>query len=147
MANILTLMVLSKRRLIKDVKAEQPVTYFVFVIKKVSYLRLVRFNQENHHDLFNIVAQFEDTLAQLASIGIRLDGLILKTDSGSACLKLRQLCDKYGIEVDIKLNSRNGKTTELNECVDPPFYQYHFVIERAFGKLENYILHIIVNYD
>ena len=92
----------------------------------------------NHHDLFDIVAQFEGMLAQLVAIGICLDGLILNADAGFDCLKLRQLCEKYGLEVTIKLNPRNGKIAERNEYFDPAFYRHRFVIERAFGELDGF---------
>lgn len=85
----------------------------------------------NHHDLFDIVPQFEQMLAQLTAIGIRLEGLILNADSGFDSLELRNLCENYGLEVNIKLNPRNGKIEDRNEYFDPEFYQHRFVIERS----------------
>jgi len=100
----------------------------------------------NHHDLFDIVVQFEQMLAQLVAIGIRLDGLILNADSGFDSLEMRQLCKKYGLEVNIKLNPRNGKVSERNDYFAPTFYRYRFVIERAFGELDG-LKALVIRYD
>ena len=51
------------------------------MIKEGVLLSFSSVQSGNHHDLFDIVAQFEAMLAQLVAIGIRLDGLILSEDS------------------------------------------------------------------
>ena len=100
----------------------------------------------NHHDLFDIVNQFEQMLAQLTAIGIRLDGLILNADAGFDSLELRNLCGKYGLEINIKLNPRNGKIQDRDEYFDPEFYQHRLVIERTFGELDGFKA-LVIRYD
>ena len=100
----------------------------------------------NHHDLYDIVAQFEQMLAQLTAIGIRLEGLILNADAGFDSLELRNLCEQYGLEVNIKLNPRNGKIEDRNEYFDPQFYQHRLVIERTFGELDGFKA-LVIRYD
>lgn len=51
---------------------------------------------------------------------------------------MRQLCERYGLEVNIKLNPRNRKMLEGDEYFDPIFYRHRFVIERAFGELDGF---------
>jgi len=63
----------------RDVKAEKPVIYFVFVMNSV-LLAFSAIQAGNHHDLYDIILQFEQMLAQLTVVGIRLEGLILNAN-------------------------------------------------------------------
>jgi len=61
-------------------------------------------------------------------------------------LELRNLCEQYGLEVNIKLNPRNGKIEARKEYFDPEFYQHRFVIERTFGELDSFKA-LVIRYD
>lgn len=89
-----------------------------------------------HHDIFDIKKQFEKLIETFLLIGIPLRGLILNADAGFDGKALREIAAKYEIEVNIKLNPRNGKVWDREEYFDEDFSKHRFVIERTFAWMD-----------
>lgn len=90
----------------------------------------------NHHDAFEIEKQFRLLMDTLKSLEICTDGLIMNADAGFDCQILRDVCNEYGIELNCKLNPKNGNLSDREEYFDQEFYQHRFVIERTFAWLD-----------
>jgi transposase len=92
----------------------------------------------NHHDVFEIEKQFRLLMDILKKVNISTDGLIMNADAGFDSPQLRALCAEYGIELNCKLNPKNGKLSDREEYFDEEFYQHRVVIERSFAWLDAY---------
>jgi len=91
-----------------------------------------------HHDTYQIKTVLKNMFEKMQMLGIDLKGLILNADAGFDCKEVREICQIYEIEINIKLNPRKRSISEREEYFDPQFYQKRYVIERTFAWLDAY---------
>jgi transposase len=85
-----------------------------------------------HNDLFEIKKNVLKIINTLKQAGIQIEGLFLNGDAGFDALKLREICEDYGIIANIAANKRNQSDKKNNYYLfDNQLYEERFVVERT----------------
>jgi transposase len=85
-----------------------------------------------HNDLFEIEKNVLKMINTLKQADIPTEGLFLNGDAGFDALKLREICESYGIIANIAVNKRNH-SKQQNNCYlfDRQLYEERFAVERT----------------
>jgi transposase len=85
-----------------------------------------------HNDLFEIKKNVLKIINTLKQAGIQIEGFFLNGDAGFDALKLREICEDYGIIANIAANKRNQSDKKNNYYLfDNQLYEERFVVERT----------------
>ena len=85
-----------------------------------------------HNDLFEIEKNVLKMINTLKQADIQVAGLFLNGDAGFDAVKLREICEDYGIIANIAVNKRNH-SKQQNNCYlfDSQLYEERFAVERT----------------
>lgn len=92
----------------------------------------------SHHDLFEIDDVFREIISQLEQSNIEHKGLFLNADAGFDSDNFRSLLDKHEIMANIKLNTRNLKSSQKEHYFDEELYKRRFKIEKANAWIDSF---------
>ena len=86
----------------------------------------------NHHDLFKIEKSVSKILNFIRSCDIPTKGLFLNADAGFDGAKLKRLCEREEITLNVDRNKRNSsKAPDDDYFIDNKLYNNRFVIEQS----------------
>lgn len=92
-----------------------------------------------HHDLFEIQSLFTQLTQLLEAAGIDLQGVFLNADPGFDAKTLREVCQQYDIQANIKPNPRSAKQDSPDYgYFDEELYKRRVVIEQANAWLDSF---------
>ncbi|OMP74470.1 IS5 family transposase [[Flexibacter] sp. ATCC 35208] len=100
-----------------------------------------------HNDLFEISRLFEEIIAVLEQADISCKGVFLNADPGFDSEAFRQVCEQEEIELNVKPNKRNSKTsTDQYRYFDDELYKKRTKIEHANAWLDAFKA-LLVRYE
>lgn len=100
-----------------------------------------------HHDLFEIEENVSNMVATLQRAGIATEGLFLNGDAGFDAQKMREICERHDIIVNIARNKKNRMNPNTEgHLFDSQLYEERFAVERTNAWIDGFKA-LLVRYE
>ena len=100
-----------------------------------------------HHDLFEIEENVSNMVATLPRAGIATEGLFLNGDAGFDAQKMREICERHDIIVNIARNKKNRMNPNTEgHLFDSQLYEERFAVERTNAWIDGFKA-LLVRYE